>query len=49
MKKIIKSGSYFVNQNESLSAEKNLKWFASSTHSIKNTITISLALVTQEQ
>ena len=49
MKKIITNGQYFVSQNESLSAQKNLKWFASSTQSGKGTIIINPALVTQEQ
>ena len=36
MKKIIQGGDYFAHQNETRSQEKNLKWFASSTHYIKN-------------
>ena len=32
MKKIIQGGDYFAHQNETRSQEKNLKWFASSTH-----------------
>ena len=45
MKKIIKNGEYFAGQNESRSQEKNLKWFASCTHSIKSTIILNPALV----
>jgi len=49
MKKIIPGGDYFAHQNESHSQEKNLKWFASSTHFIKNTPIENLVLVIQEQ
>lgn len=49
MKKIIQGGDYFAHQNETRSQEKNLKWFASSTHYIKNIPIEKFVLVIQEQ
>tara|TARA_R110001606_G_scaffold277727_2_gene425841 strand:+ start:657 stop:806 length:150 start_codon:yes stop_codon:yes gene_type:complete len=49
MKKIIQGGDYFAHQNETRSQEKNLKWFASSTHYIKNIPIEKFVLATLEQ